>query len=482
MIVARKIVHNVIFNAISKVLSTVLALVGIGFIMRYLGVDGYGEYAVTLTFFSFFGAIGDLGLYTVTAREISRKGADEIKILGNIFTLRLLFSGVVLLCVPAAVFFLPYSEHLKIALYIAGVSFFFSSSYMVLNGLFQKHLIMYQVALVELIGKILQLAVIVCSVWYDLGFLAITSSLLVFMVFNFVCVLWLALKKTRIRLAFDFRYWRSFLIESLPMGLAGIVTFLYFKFDTIILSVLQNSEAVGIYNGAYKVIENLVFFPAMIVGLMLPIFSRYIFSAPHMFQQYADKTFKVFVVFVIPVCVGTLFFADDIMQLLGGGSFSSSSNALRILVVALVCMFFGQLFNAVLLAGNLQKKLVMMLSFCAIVNVFANFLFIPIFSYTAAAVISVCTELLVVVMALFIMKKYIHYTPSLPEWLKISVAMVCMSVAFFAFEKYTNFILAGTFGILVYGIVLAVTNAVKKEEISGIFMKTKTQLPDVETV
>ena len=77
MILAQKIVYNVVFNTVTKLLSTVLALVSIGFMTRYLGRDGFGDYATVLAFFSFFSALLDLGLYSVTTREISRKGADE---------------------------------------------------------------------------------------------------------------------------------------------------------------------------------------------------------------------------------------------------------------------------------------------------------------------------------------------------------------------------------------------------------------------
>ena len=84
--VAKKIAYNVVFSAVAKVLSTILALVGIGFITRYLGKEGFGDYATVLAFFSFFGAIADLGLYSISVREISREGADEKKIMGNVFT------------------------------------------------------------------------------------------------------------------------------------------------------------------------------------------------------------------------------------------------------------------------------------------------------------------------------------------------------------------------------------------------------------
>ena len=57
MTVAKKIAYNVAFNAGAKVISTILALVGIGFITRYLGKEGFGDYATVLAFFSFFMAL-----------------------------------------------------------------------------------------------------------------------------------------------------------------------------------------------------------------------------------------------------------------------------------------------------------------------------------------------------------------------------------------------------------------------------------------
>ena len=68
----RKIAYNVVFSAAAKMAGTVLALVGIGFITRYLGKDGFGDYSTVLAFFFFFGALADLGLYSISTREISR--------------------------------------------------------------------------------------------------------------------------------------------------------------------------------------------------------------------------------------------------------------------------------------------------------------------------------------------------------------------------------------------------------------------------
>lgn len=260
MAIVRKIAYNVVFNVIAKRLSTVLALVGIGFITRYLGAGGFGNYSIVLAFFSFFGSIADLGLYAITAREISRPNADEKKILGNAFSLRLFSSIAVFFIAPVIVFFLPYSNEVKLGILIAAASFVFSSTYAVLNGVFQKNLAMDRVATAEVLGKTLQIAIIIFAVINDLGFIAIVLSILAAMILNFSLVLLQVYKYVPLKLQFDFVYWKKILLEAAPVGFAAIVTFIYFKFDTIILSILQESADVGIYNAAYKVIENLSFF------------------------------------------------------------------------------------------------------------------------------------------------------------------------------------------------------------------------------
>lgn len=474
MAIARKIAYNVIFNVITKFISTVLALVGIGFITRYLGKEGFGDYSTVLAFFAFFGSVADLGLYTITAREISRSGADEKKILGNAFALRLVSSLVVFLVTPILVFFLPYTRDVKFGILIAAASFVFSSTYMVLNGVFQKNLAMDKVASAEVLGKILQIAIIIVAVRNDLGFITIISSILFAMIFNFTVVFLLVQKYISLKLQFDFTYWKKFLKESAPLGYSAIVVFIYFKIDTILLSVLKTNTEVGIYNAAYKVIENVSFFPAMIIGLMFPMFSRHIFSDKKRFSHLADETLKVFFILVVPIVVGTLFLSEGIIHLIGGAAFAQASNTLRILIFALAFIFFGGFFNNILVASNHQKKMLGTLIGCAAFNVIANMIFIPYFSYTAAAFISTATEFLVALAGLILTVKHVGYVPSLKNSFRILLSGLIMGTFLYIFRKLGFFILAPA-SAMVYVFSLWITKAITVKELSGIFKQKQDQ-------
>ena len=467
MAIARKIAYNVVFNVITKILSTILALVGIAFITRYLGKDGFGNYSTVLAFFAFFGSAADLGLYSITAREISRPGADEKKIVSNALALRLTSSLLVFAITPLFVYFLPYSYEVKFGILIAAASFVFSTTYMVLNGVFQKNLAMDKVATAELIGKILQISIIILAVKLDLGFIAIISSVLASMILNFLIIFTLARKYVSISLEFDFSYWKTFLIESAPLGFSSLIIFIYFKIDTILLSILKTSTEVGLYNAAYKVLENITFFPAMIIGLIFPLLSKHIFSNKEEFSRIANETLKVFVILIVPLVVGTIFLADGVIKLIGGADFLQSANILRILIFALVFIFLGTLFNSILIASNNQKKLIIPLVLCALFNIISNVLFIPLYSYNAAAITSVFTELFVASTGFFLVFKYVKFIPRVEKLSQILFSGAIMALFLYSFRS-ANFYFLAIGGSMVYIVFLWITKTITAKDILSI--------------
>ncbi len=474
MALAQKIAYNVVIVSVLKVFSTVfLSLFSIKLITGYLGQEGFGHYAVVLAFFAFFSAIADLGIGMITVREISREHADEKRILGNVFSLRLLSSVGIFLLSPLLIFFFQYPAELKEGILIAAFAIIFSTMSLVLNGIFQKRVAMHQVAMIEFIGKMLQVAFIAFAVASDWGFLSIVSAILVSMSFNAVTVFLMSRRHIKFPLRSEKEYWKGFLRESYPMGVTAIITFLYFKLDTILLSILRPAADVGIYNVAYKIMENLIFFPAMLAGLIIPLLSKYLLSDRKKFDMTASKTFKVFFVIVLPIIVGTLFLAQDIILIVSGPEFLASAGVLRILIFSLAFIFFGHFFNMILLVANAQKKLMWALSSAAVFNITANLLLIPRLSYTGSAIASALTEMFVVMVTSIIVFRSIGYRPSFHGlWAVVASAFGMAVFLFFLYGK-APFLLLGFGSIGIYGICLWAFKGVTKEEINIILSGRK---------
>ena len=469
-VVGKKIAFNVIVNSCTKVLSTVLALVSVGFITRYLGTEGFGNYATAVAFLSLFSALADLGLYNISTREISRPGADEEKIMGNVFSLRIITSATVLILAPLVIFFLPYSREVKEGIIIVAMAFLFSSGYQAFNGVFQKNLAMYKVAIGELTGKVVQVTIVILTTLYDWGFDWIIMAMLLNMAVSFLIIFLWSRKYIQIKLQFDFTYWREFLKESLPMGAVAIISFVYFKMDTILLSIMKNGTDVGIYNAAYKVLENSTFFPALICGLVLPIMSRDIFTNRKNFQIISDQTLKFFILLIIPLTIVTLFLSEGIIGLIGGAGFAESAHVLRILIFALALIFLGHFFNAILIVSNLQKKLMLVLLVAAVANISLNAIFIPRFSYLGAAYVSVVTELIVVFATAYLVISRVKYYPRVDKLTKMVLAGVAMSLFLFVFRGGNFFLLAGT-SFLIYFLALWTLRVIKNSEIMSLISR-----------
>ncbi len=483
MVLARKIAYNVILNSFLKVFSTVaLSLLSIRLMTEYLGQEGFGKYATILAFFAFFSAIADLGLGSVTAREISREGANESKILGNVIALRLTASLALLLLAPLVVLLFGYSLDVEIGIFIAALATVFSTLSFVLNGIFQKHIAMDKVAMVEFLGKIFQVGLIILVIKQDWGFLPIACTLIASLSFNAITAFVLSRRYATFELQFDFAFWKEFLRHSFPMGVTAIITFSYFKMDTILLSVLQSNAHVGIYNVAYKIMENLIFFPAMLSGLILPLLSRFIFTDRSRFEEIANKTFKVFCIIIVPIIVGTWFLAPDIITIVSGTGFQESVPVLRVLIFALGFIFFGSYFNMILVVGNAQKKLMQTLIYAAVFNISLNLFLIPRYSYMGSAYVSLATEAFVVLLTSFLAYRSIKYRPSFENVKRILLSGAVMALALFLLEPY-SFFLSGIAGVAIYGILLWATRAITPDEIASLFQKeTKAPLSSVERI
>ena len=255
MAVVKKIAYNTVFSAGARVIAVALSLFSLGIIARYLGKEGFGDYSLILSFLYIFNILADMGLYSLMTREISRPGADEKKITSNIFTLRIVALFIFLSMAIALVWFFPYAQRVKFGVMIASFSYLFLSASQVLMGIFQKYLKIDRAGFADIVGRLVQLGLIMVFVYFKLGLFWLLISLNISCVVNFILNWVFAKKYIRFSFAFDFSFWKKTIKEALPIAASVVLTLVYFKFDTIFLSLgainrssLSPMADVGVYN------------------------------------------------------------------------------------------------------------------------------------------------------------------------------------------------------------------------------------------
>ncbi|MCK5081156.1 MAG: polysaccharide biosynthesis C-terminal domain-containing protein, partial [Candidatus Moranbacteria bacterium] len=332
---------------------------------------------------------------------------------------------------------------------------------------------MDQVTGAELVGKIIQVGLIFLGVYYKWNFYLIVGTLFINMLLNFSFVFLLSRKFLKFKPAFDFKYWKHILRQSIPLGMATALTFVYFRSNTILLSILRPPEDVGIFGAAQKVIENISFFPAMIVGLTMPLFSYYLVKDKAKFEFLVNKNYKIFFILTIPLLIGGLLLSDKMINLIAGPGFSESILVLQIGLFTLALIFFGTLFMNIMIAAQLQKLIFWALLVCAIFSVSSNLYFIPQFpdnAYLVPAIISVITELLVVSLTGYFIWKKLDFFPRIEKLFQILLAGALMGTAIYFLREWNFFILV-LIGAVIYGVGLLVFRIISKKEILALIKK-----------
>ena len=398
-------------------IGSLLSLVTLSVMVGYLGQSGFGVYSTALAFVFLFNYLADFGLYSYLVREISRAGAAAKKLVSNVFTLRLaallLFGGAA----PVVAFAFPYDSELRLTILIMTMFFVFSSLSQVLMGVFQRFLRTDLVTFAEIVGRVAQLGLVVWFVSLDVGLASMAGALSLSALAACALTFGFARRFVPFTLGFDFKLWKSVLKESWPIGVAVVFTVLYFKLDTVILSLYQPDAHVGIYNMGYRILEALVFFPAMFVGLIMPMMSHHADSALGVvktaaqqasakLQVVVQRTLNVLIFVTLPLAALLIVRAGDIIALIDRkAQFNEAAGVLAVLAIALVAIYFGALFSNALIALHKQRILMKIYAFGAAFNIILNFLIIPRHSYLGASWTTVATEIAVTILMILVLSK-----------------------------------------------------------------------------
>ena len=403
---------NVTLAFIGRFLGNIIAIISLGFITRALGTGSFGEYTTVIAYLAIFQLVSDFGLHTLLTREISQNPHNEQEIVSKFFTLRLCIVFVVLLFGCALVFAFPYSSVVKIGVVMSGIAFLAMSLTQMLLGVFQKHFQVYKSTTAELLGRIVNLVLVIIFFYTHAGVLYFLLAFIVATLVMLCANLLFTQSLVKFRVIFPIPGWKQTLKTAIPVAVSIIFTLLYFRADTIILSIMKDAEAVGLYGAAYKVLEAFLFFPAAFFGILMPILSRQAKNSKKLGKT-VSFLFNSSVFVVAPLVAGGVLVSATILNVVGGEQFVQSTTTLQILFGAIGVIVFGNLFGNTVIALDIQKKAMIAYIAGFVFNVVANILVIPTYSYTGAAATTLLTEILVTIVLFVVVRKAIKITVSL---------------------------------------------------------------------
>ncbi len=465
----RKIAHNTLLQITSRVIGVGLNVVVFSMLARYLSPKGFGEFSIVIAFVQIFASLSELGLSIIAMQFLSEHNRkDQNRDFQILFTLRVICAAIILFFGSLAAWFFPYSVELKIGIAIIAISFFVSSLSQFISLLYQIRLSMGIPFLADLAAKIILI------VGIPILFMKQGSLLGVFIivVINNCVQLCILIFHAKTFFPLTFAWDKAIIKETFfrcwPLALSSLFTLLYFKMDTVILSLFTSPYNVGLYSAAYRVLEVLIGFPVLFIGLVFPFLSKSWSSGNEKeFFSYYQKVFDFICLLAFPLLIGTLFTAREVMVFISGDDFLQSGTILMILIFGAFFIFFGALYTTLIPILHQQRKMLIGSMIAAIGGIAVYFYTIPHYSYWGAAWTTVAIELFITSIAVSIVTWKTKMVPSLSMAGKILFSSLFMGLFLYAFPSLH---IIGKLGMAVgvYAVVLILLGVISKKMLQEI--------------
>jgi len=220
---------------------------------------------------------------------------------------------------------------------------------------------------------------------------------------------------------------------------------------------------VALYGAAYKILEVLIALPILFMGLILPhLTASWAEENRQRWQEIFQKSWDALSLATLPLVAGGIVLAKPIIKLIAGEGYGASAQIMQILMLATGIIFLGSLFTHAIVAVNEQKAMIKFYLITAVIAVILYIKFIPIYSYYAAAGITVLAELLIALSAAY---KVYSVSALKLSWLVFTKALLASAVMAFLLALCGNIhvLIAIPLGVSAYLILIILLKAAPKE-------------------
>lgn len=412
--VKAKVAKNTAFQLFGKVLSMSVTVLMTVLVTRVYGREGYGEFSLMQSVPALFFIIVDFGLNAISVREVADAPSKIFHYFFNVLIFRVLLSLVFMGILAVFLPFFPYSSNLILGIRLSLLLILTQGLYATTNIVFQSRLRYDLSTLGYSAGYafILSLGLWLVSVSAPIHWVNFTYVLGGFVTFalNYLLI-------SRMDISHDFSLDVSLIkrlfCASLPLGIMFVFSQMNFKEDAVLLSILplpawlplNHTEVVGVYSLPYKVFEVSLVFPTFFMNAVYPLLVKHSKEGPQKLWESFRKVLFFLLGFGLVTGLLGFTFAPLAIRFLGGAEFSRSIEVLRILMGGVFIFYLTQPVSWLLVTLGQQKYLPYVYFVSVVFNLTFNLLFIPRFSFYAAALITVVSEGVILLLLAFFARK-----------------------------------------------------------------------------
>ncbi|WP_406547950.1 flippase [Clostridium ljungdahlii] len=467
-----KIVKNFNFMLFGNVFSRIIGVLLTVYLARKFGPSYFGIINFSNAFITYFSMIASMGLQSLGIVKIAKDKENMKKDVDIILSLRTILSIIAFIVLLIVTICINKDINTKKMIVITGISILINSFCLdwVFNALQEMKYISYSIMISSFLSFILVFIPLYLNMYTKIYIVPIASAISSIISNIYLINIYKKKGKHKINFVVDFEQYKYLISAAWPFFFSGIFATINCNIDTLMLGFMRNNYEVGLYNSVYKLVNVLTLFVSFIFVPLYPVFIEYYNNKK--FDDISiviNKVRKLMYIIAIPILVVAFTLNQETIRILYGNKYIGASKVFTILIAYVSIFYIREIYGYELTAWGLQKKYMKIVLISSMFNVISNLIFIPKYGINGAAINTLISEVINIVLMYRLSRKTLHIKYDNKYIFHIIISAIFMAIIIYVTKiAATNiFVLIITAGI-VYCISILKLKVVTIQEIKGL--------------
>lgn len=458
----KSLIKNMIYNFIYTGLNLFFPLITAPYVSRTLGASNLGKVNFATNIVNWFVLFAVFGTTTYGVREVSRN-RDNKEELNKIFSEIVIINGTLSLIVTAIYFILIFNIEkfsnelplflimsLTIILNMFAIDWFY-------QGVEEYGYITTRNAIFKIISLICIFLFVKESKHYVIYGLISVLAISLSGILNYIYSRkYVKLQFRNINPFRHMKYLSIFFVHTLVVSI-------YTNLDQTMLGFWIDTKSVAFMNRSKTIVSMAVAVSTSISNVTLPRASYYIKNDKKKFRELMSKIPNFILWITVPITIGCICLASNIMYILGGAEFLDAVSILRIVSLTIIFSpLSAYLQSQVLVASGKEKIGLVCAIITSLLSITLNIILIPKIGVLGASIVQVISEVSAVLMRYYVAKKRLGYgeisfiNKSVINYIFAATFMGAIVIYISSLIKnpFLSFIISSIIGAGIYFIVL----------------------------
>jgi len=207
------------------------------------------------------------------------------------------------------------------------------------------------------------------------------------------------------------------------------------------------------YAQAFRLLDAVAMFGALVGGLLLPMFSKMIKNREAISPIVNLAVMLLFIPSIV-IAVSSLLYDREIMELLYHSHIEDSADILGLLMTGFIGIATTYIFGTLLTANGSIRKLNIMAAGGMVLNISLNLILIPQFFALGSAFASMVTQLATALAQVIIAAQIFHLRPS-RQFIVKTISFIGVVIAVGVLSTYIGNKALGYFGMILFSVLSA---------------------------